>query len=542
MTVPALVGLRKKYPGATIHIMINKSSRPLTGLLNCVDKVIEFDREEIQHGLVQADRPLFEAFDRTQSFIKEVNRCEYDLVVNLTQNKLSARLMGLIRSKEKMGLVIDAQGLTQYHSAWFKFLNDIVEAGAEPVFHYSDIYYYGLGLTRGEQTFHLAETAIGQEEVQQFLRVNGFQSGPKIVVQALTSDVKKNWGENQWLRALHHLQILEPAAQFILLGAPNEKERLTALCVRLQEQKVKACVAILSLEGAYSLLHLADLLITGDTSIKHLAAAAGTAIVELALGSSHLHKTGAYLKNTLILKSTVGCSPCGHRDHCHRERHFCAEGVAPEAVALAVSKRLHNDWAAIKTLAQEYEADIQFLRSEFLLTGFWHAEDIRLGGDDQTLSRYLDLAAWHFYLQNEHARPLAAYGTESITLRRQLEMMNQRPSLDSLNNLLNQIETVSLRNEARLDKIMAQLNRSVRQTGWGHDGPSMTFGMKEEIQMVENELQLGHYLTEKLDKPAGVSGIYNFRQLQTSLTTAQKHQQIKIKLLRSLKSQMKEIQ
>jgi ADP-heptose:LPS heptosyltransferase len=519
--------------------MVNRSSRALTGLLtqSCVDKVIEFDRDEIQHGLVQVDRPLFEPFDRAKAFLEEVNKTQYDLVVNLTQNKLSARLMGLIDSKDKMGLLIDAQAQTHYHSPWFKFLNDVVEAGAQSVFHYSDIYYYGLGLARGEQAFALNETATGQAELQEFLRLNGFQSGPKIVIQALTSDTKKNWGDAHWCQALHQLQILEPSAQFILLGAPNEKHTLEQLQVQLNEKKIKTTVAILSLEGAYSLLQLADLLITGDTSIKHLAASAGTPMVELALGSSHLHKTGAYLKNTLILTSAESCSPCGHRELCHREKHFCGQSLAPEAVALAASKRLHNDWPAIQTLAAEFESDIRFYRTQFLLAGFWYAEDVRFSGETQSLSHYLNMAAWHFYLQNEHMQPLAAYGSESLTLRRQLELMNHRPSLDSLNILLNQIEIHSLRNEARLDRVMSQLQRFVRQTGRADD----SFGMKEEIAILETDLQLGRYLSEKLTGPAE-SGFYNFRQLQTSLTTAHKHQQIKIKLLRSLKSQMKEIQ
>lgn len=541
IAAPALKGLRKKYPDARIHLVINKSSSSAAHFLPYVDRFIEFDRDEIQHGLVRTDRPLLEPYDRLDLFVNEINKINVDMAINLTQNKISANLMGLIQAKEKFGLTTDASGQSQFYSQWFKHLNDVIEAGAETIFHYSDIFYYGLGLPRGEQSFALAETPLGQDELNQFLRVKGFKSGPKIIIQMLTSDTKKNWGDNNWFEMLKILDALMPTANFILLGAPNEKSTLEKMNTRLGQASITATVAILSLEGAYSLLQISDLVITGDTSIKHLAATSNVPLVEISLGSSNLKKTGAYQENTLILKSIEKCSPCGHSSPCHRERQFCAEGIAPEIVAMVASKRIQNDWPALRLLATEYEDVVEMYKTKFLQTGFWQAENLCQRSDTKRLSAYLDLTAWHFYLNSEHLQPLATYGTESLKLRKQIEEQAENLDCNGAYLLLSQIEVVELKNESQLEKISAKLHRNLQQTGFSKNLNFIESDLKDEICAIERKLRLGRYLSEKVSgKSEG--HFYQIRQLQASLSTVQQHQKIKIKLLRSLKNQMKEVQ
>lgn len=541
IAAPALRGLRKKYPNAQIHLVINKSSKAVSNFLPYIDKFIEFDRDEIQHGLVQPSRPLLESFDRLSQFVSHINKIEIDLAVNLTQNSISAHLMCLIQAKEKLGLTTDAQGYSQFYSPWFKHLNDIIEAGAETIFHYSDIFYYALGLPRGEQSFALCETAAGTNELNEYLQTQEFQPGPKVVIQMLTSDKKKNWGEDNWFEMIKLFKTLTPAANFILLGAPSERPILEKMNSRLKHANVGAAVAILSLEGAYSLLLVSDLVVTGDTSIKHLAASAKVPILEISLGSSNLNKTGAYQKDALILKSTEKCAPCNHSQICHRERQFCAEGIAPEIVAMAACKRLQNDWPALSLLANEYQDVVEMYKTQFLFTGVWRAENLKLQAETKSLSAYLDLAAWHFFLDSEHLLPLAPYGTASINLQRQIEVQKETLDYNSLKLFFNQMESFLLKNDSRLEKISTNLHRNLLPMGLVKDPGATATMLKEEIHAIEQDLCLGHYLSEKIS--AKTDGrFYQMRQLQASVNTIQQQQKIKIKLLRSLKNQMMEAQ
>src|SRR6185437_6415211 len=103
-----------------------------------------------------------------------------------------------------------------------------------------------------------------------------------------------------------------------------------------------------------SLARVADVLVTGDTSIKHLAALTPIRIVEIALGSSDIERTGAYKDGSLIISSRESCVPCRHSAPCHRDHHACAAKLDPQAVGLAIAKFTEKDWSSLQLLAQEY--------------------------------------------------------------------------------------------------------------------------------------------------------------------------------------------
>ena len=74
-----------------LHILINKQFENIKDLLPFVDHVHFFDREQIQEGLVEYERPLLEPADRLKGLVKELNSQEFDSVINMrpSQNNLS---------------------------------------------------------------------------------------------------------------------------------------------------------------------------------------------------------------------------------------------------------------------------------------------------------------------------------------------------------------------------------------------------------------------------------------------------------------------
>jgi len=554
MTAPAIEAARKKYPKAKIDLLVNKSCKIVGPLFADVNSVIEFERDLLQDGLAQADRPLFEPFDRLKKFIAHLNENAYDVVINLTQNKLSGYLTSAIQAQEKLGLTLNMNGQPSYGSSWFKFLNDIIAAGGETVFHYADIFANGIAagtasnavaptvnLDQASTRFQLSETAAGRAEAETFFQRVGYKSGPKIVVQALTSDEKKNWGLKSWVESLTQLMIFEPEAHIILLGAPNEEESLEQLSAELAKKNVKADLAIVSLEGALSLLSVSDLLLTGDTSIKHLACASPIPVLEIALGSSDLRKTGAIKPNSLIVKSAESCAPCRHDEKCFREQRFCAAKMSPDGIALAATKFLRKDWAALRTLAEEYSSEIEFYRTERLSIGVWCATNLLHYRTEKRLSQQIDLAAWKFFLDREHLKPLAEYGSGSLRIKDQLDVDWMLTDQRLLKISLEQIENSTIAAEARLNRVLAELSRRVRATGGFGDIDFLDSNLKAEISAIEKTLGLGQFLSEKMALSPS-TGLLRARQLQSSLNETFSHQQIKLKLIRSLRNQIMEYQ
>jgi len=136
--------------------------------------------------------------------------------------------------------------------------------------------------------------------------------------------------------------------QIKILGAPFEKERLSFV---FGDKDLLIC----DLQEVQQYLKDAELLITGDTSIKHIAAQIGTPIIEIAIGSSDPQKTGAFSKNKTVLQTMVPCAPCGHSQACFQKSHVCAEEITVDAVFAAVWSHLSGDSKRKNVEVNEFE-------------------------------------------------------------------------------------------------------------------------------------------------------------------------------------------
>lgn len=539
MASPALRSIKEQYPNAKLDLLVNESSQILAPLLSDVDSVYTVERRDLQEALVCAERPLFEAFDKLNKTIQKLNSNEYDLVINLTQNRFSGHICALIQAKEHLGLMFNNGGLPRFGSPWFKYLNDVVAAGAETIFHYSDIFSYGIASKKKTYAFNLRETDKGRNELEQFLTKTGYKSGPHIVVQFVTSDTKKNWGLKNWAEAISQFLVFEPQAQIALLVAPNEVSQAHKFMQMLPSMANRIHIAEMSIEGAYSLLCMSDLLLTGDTSIKHLASATQIPILEIALGSSDVRKTGTYRDGALIVSSREECAPCEHSSSCPKASHLCGESVEPSYLALLASKFLHKDWSAVRVLAEEYSDKVNIFKTQFSAQGFWSAEMILDIGTDRQLSAHLDRAAWYFLLEKEHLKPLAEYGSESRRIKNDLQGQNVNISSAVLKMTLSHLENMTIKREDKINRILGELARKAKFVHEATDVDFVDQEFKMELNSLESELGLGSFLTEKVNLNLS-TGIFRLRQLQLSLGEIFNQQQIKLKLLRSLITQMTE--
>ena len=541
LSLPALVRLRAQHPKAEIHIVINRSFLGVKPFLPMVDKVIAFDRELVQQGLVETDRALFEPFDRLQKMISELNQEKYDQIVNLTQNRFSGYLNALISANEKMGMSLNHKGQASFGSNWFRYLNNVVGAGAATIFNFADIFQFGLGGSAPYQSqIHLEETVDGRKEYETWRLGQVYTDGPKVVLQCLTSDEKKNWPMDRWIQALSIFAISNPRAEIIALGAPFERAKIEELVKAAAESKLKISPAYLSLEGALTLLNESDVLVTGDTSIKHLAAFSHIRILEIALGGSDIRKTGSLKADSLILTSAESCAPCSHEGQCHRGRRYCAESLTPEFVGLMLGQYLIKDWNAIRVLTEEFSDTARVFRSRRFIDGFWYAEDLREAQWAEQISSNLDRVAWKFMLDNQHSKHLATYGSESVHFKTWLEdHKGSANGSGALRSQLNTIETATVQSEQRLSRLLEDLSERLRPMGSKDALDFVDAKFANDVSQVERDLRLGRFLTEKV-LLGPENGLYRYRQMQTSLNEVVLHQKIKLKLVRTLKDMIME--
>ncbi len=351
MTSGVLHALKEKYPGCELHLLTNSQCSGVNRLLNCVDKFIYFDRERAQKGLGEFDIPLLDSFDYLKGLIAELNSAQYDLTLNFSQNLFSARVMGLIESPKKLGMTLSSAGKITFGSPWLEKLNK--RNRGEPV-HYIDFMARSSGIQKS------CPPRISFAESSQKQATENY-----IVVQALTSDEKKNWGLAAFQMAVRLIARHDRNLNFLFLAAPNEESQLAPVINELRASDVHAELKVCNLAEATKLIAHSKLLITGDTSIKHLAAATQTPILELSLGSSDFHFTGAYSENAFIFQANVACAPCAHRGPCPLKRKICNYAIDPQVVARM----------ALAILRKESLDHFENLyRGKFLKNGLWSAE------------------------------------------------------------------------------------------------------------------------------------------------------------------------
>lgn len=337
---PLIEGLRKMHPQSEIHLLVNKQFAQVEFLFaGLVDKFIYFDREAFQRSCGEKEYNILWGYKHLRDFVSELNKTTYDSVYNFTHNKLTAHLTGLIPAPQRFGIYSQQGAFYGLNNPWIQFFNNYFGRPEAAGFHYTEL------LARAME-IPLEQTAI------QWRRPSGKRL---VVIQPLTSDDKKNWSLQKYRELVEGLQE-KTQYQVKVLGAPFEKDRLLA---HFSEQNLHIC----DFQGAEAVLKEAALLITGDTSIKHLAALNDVPILELSLGSSQPLQTGAYSNNSVILQSRVACGPCPHSEKCSQATHRCGEKLGVESVYDAARMLLNLDRPAWESFAQKH-SDLNVLKTE----------------------------------------------------------------------------------------------------------------------------------------------------------------------------------
>lgn len=272
MHKPLIQAIQEKHPESTIDLVVNSVSASAATLLNgLVDKTFVFSRDEYQKSAGEAHFNIFWGAEQIDILIDELSSQNYDIIYNLTHNRLSAYLAGAVSAKAYRGLRYVSGQFVGVENAWLNYFNERFPESRASVFHYTELLGSGLGLD------------VSKNKV----RKNAQRSG-LIILQCFSSEDRKNWPLTNFFELK---QKIEEAYPFhIVRVVATEKERGDLLHFFSDEE-----IWVTDFSMTESLLKEARLFIGVDTSVKHLAALCGTPVVEVALGGSDPIKTGAFI-------------------------------------------------------------------------------------------------------------------------------------------------------------------------------------------------------------------------------------------------------
>lgn len=303
-----------------IHLFTHPFYQKIDFLFPFVERVFLFEREWCQKSIGENFLNKAWPYRHIQQLLETLSQTHYDNVMDFSQTETSARWMSFMRAHQKNGICYDPSLSKKEFCSdnpWIHYLHQQPHSQI----HFIDLFKKTLDLPVG-----------GLPK-----RSEACLNSKLIVFQTQSSDQKKNWPLAKWVLLIQKMRDEFPEFEYCILSSASEFAFLEKAFSCLGSSVSLRCTDI---RESYDLLQRSRLLITLDTSIKHLASWAGTPIIELSLGSSNPNETGAYQEGALIVKTPAACSPCRHSQSCSQNSYVCHEQLMVESVLAAVHFQL----------------------------------------------------------------------------------------------------------------------------------------------------------------------------------------------------------
>ena len=307
-----------------------------------------------------------------KGLLDKLKSYDYDVIFNLTHNRLGAVLSGLLPG-EVVGLTIDERGFSSVNSRWMRqFYNTNINRGLNQ-FNLVDLYRLAAGFKREGATdnnsrlrFMVDEETRGWAEDE--LKKRGWKPGRKIIgFQAGASMEAKRWDVINFNRTAKALAGDFSAAFF---GTEVEKG--------LVGEAVDGVPGAMNFAGETdigqlaALLEKCELLVTNDTGTQHLAAAVGKPIISLTMGSALASETGPFGEGHIIVEPDIDCMPCSYKYPCLD--FACHSLITPELVEWTVREMIEN--GGIDGVPDLFGSRAKVSVTVFDDEGLWYLEPI----------------------------------------------------------------------------------------------------------------------------------------------------------------------
>jgi heptosyltransferase-1 len=329
MATPLLRALHRQYPGCSITWLADKRYASILDGNPMIDDVIAFDsplwRKYFRYG--QVGKYLKMSMDMR----RDLRRRKFDVVINLTAEKWWAAWfqaapvsIGLFPRPEPgyMGRLY-TKAIRRSLDVWL---------------HNSEHYILpapALGIPGPyDRQMSVPLRREDAEYVAAFLEAQpGYRADrPLVVLHPGTSQASKCWPAEHFAVLIDRIGGDYTVA---ITGSPDEKGLVQDIIDRLSPatpRPVVAAGALPDLRQTLALVKRASAVVTGDTSVLHMASAVETPLIGI-YGSTRPGDNAPFFgEHTYLYNEQVECSPCGHADCPLKGADFmkCMRTVTPD--------------------------------------------------------------------------------------------------------------------------------------------------------------------------------------------------------------------
>ena len=329
MSIPALREMRRIFPDSHITLHMRSWADGLFQDADFIDELVTFDKNRWA---------VKDVYDNSQ-FLKPDG---YELAVLFPNSFESALTSFLTRVPRRFGYNKDVRGL---------LLTDPI-AVPEWKNRRHEVYYYlflvaeierrMLGrdtVSRSEPDISLNVSEERKAAAKTFLAQQGLDPEKKLVVlgPGSANSLAKRWPVERFSELSDGL-VSELNASVVLLGSKDESAVADQL-VRSSTRNPLNLVGKTKLDEAAAIVAAADLMITNDMGLAHVAPAVGTPTIVL-FGPTNPETTRPFSRDAEVIRNIVECSPCEYRV-CPID-HRCMNGISVQQVLQAAAEALSD--------------------------------------------------------------------------------------------------------------------------------------------------------------------------------------------------------
>ena len=278
---------------------------PVFNALHLINDKIEIDcfGYDASYDVLVGDRRLTKLYRYKQDFsiirlCKMMRQREYDLILSLTWRKgLREGLLALWGSVQKT-VRVTIYRKPKYAPFWNKMIRV-----PNSVYHTAEKYLYLL-----EQLFEINKPlpvimsidvrSEATRRIEQFLEDSNIEPFILINLSAgdyeMTKDEMRCWTKAQYVELISRLLQTFPTTDFVLVSVPKDVVHARWIQAQCASQQVHLFPPTSNVHDVVALVSKADLLISPDTSLIHMASAVGTPTVGLFSNKGKIETWGSY--------------------------------------------------------------------------------------------------------------------------------------------------------------------------------------------------------------------------------------------------------
>ena len=328
LTLPAIQGIRAKYPEARITAVVRQPANEILSFHPAFDSVIKIPFKKSDGVLRQI------------KFARGLRKYQFDLAIIFPNSFRSALLSCFTDAPIRIGYDTDNRSL---------FLTDPLEIHNEikeghGIDYFSEL-VAGLGVEKPEKKFMSLEFPKGEKRGEETLSKLGVKTGdPLISIAPGASKPEKRWHADRF-GILCQKIVKERGAKILLFGSLDESDLLEEISQYCSDKTIFPLPG-LKLDLVADLIGRSDLFIGNDSGLMHLSSLVGTPLVGI-FGPGNRVTTEPCIDNTKkeIVSKNYPCSPCRHNffKECKPSMHnkpFCLEDISVSEVSKAVARLL----------------------------------------------------------------------------------------------------------------------------------------------------------------------------------------------------------